>query len=400
MKVKKAFVVGGSNGVGLSIVMRLLEQQYEKIYIVDRVEPVIDNKIEYLSRIEYIKFNLLEDDYSIFDKLDDINTLIITAGFGRVSEFENLLEKEIINNFKVNTLSIIRIIKKFYNNLSGHKDFNCVVMGSIAGLISSPLFSVYGATKASLCKFIESINIELEMKGSNNRILNVSPGSIKGTKFNGGDNDIDSIYNLSKDIIDRMYKKETLFIPDYDNTYKAVIERYNSNPRKFGIESYNYKIEKNRINEQPQIKVGYLSGTFDLFHIGHLNLLKKAKDYCDYLIVGVHKDASHKNKETYIPFEERVEIVKNIKYVDKVIQSKPEDCDVYDTEKYDFLFVGSDYKGTERFNRYEEYFENKGVKIIYFPYTEGTSSTQLRKAIDKSCTRASNILAEVAVTCE
>ena len=197
-----------------------------------------------------------------------------------------------------------------------------------------------------------------------------------------------------------MYKKETLFIPDYDNTYKAVIERYNSNPRKFGIESYNYKIEKNRINEQPQIKVGYLSGTFDLFHIGHLNLLKKAKDYCDYLIVGVHKDASHKNKETYIPFEERVEIVKNIKYVDKVIQSKPEDCDVYDTEKYDFLFVGSDYKGTERFNRYEEYFENKGVKIIYFPYTEGTSSTQLRKAIDKSCTRASNILAEVAVTCE
>lgn len=396
MELKNALVVGGSNGIGLAIVTRLLEQQYEKVYIVDRVEPSISNELNNLSKIEYIKFNLLEDDYSIFDKFNNIDTLIITAGFGRVAEFENLLEHEIINNFKVNTLSIIRIIKRFYNRLSSDKQFNCAVMASIAGIISSPLFSIYGSTKAALCKFIESINIELEMKGSNNRILNVSPGSIKGTKFNGGENDVEVIYDLSKDIIDKMYKQETIFIPDYELVYKSVIDRYNSDPHKFGIESYNYKIDNNRVSTEPQLKIGYLSGTFDLFHIGHLNLLKRAKEYCDYLIVGVHKDASHKNKEVYIPFEERVEIVKNIKYVDKVIQSHQEDSDVYEFEKYDFLFVGSDYKGTDRFNRYEKYFADKGVKIIYFPYTQGTSSTQLRKVIDKNSTEEGDILQEIA----
>ena len=128
--------------------------------------------------------------------------------------------------------------------------------------------------------------------------------------------------------------------------------------------------------------IGYLSGTFDLFHIGHLNLLKRAKEHCDYLVVGIHKDASHKGKETFIPFDERCEIVKHIDYVDEVIQACREDSDVWEIVKYDFLFVGSDYKGTERFNRYEEFFKDKGVKIIYFPYTTGTSSTQLRKVID------------------
>lgn len=133
----------------------------------------------------------------------------------------------------------------------------------------------------------------------------------------------------------------------------------------------------------PQLTIGYLSGTFDLFHIGHLNLLKRARKHCNYLVVGVHKDASHKGKETFIPFEERMEILRSIKYVDKVIESEKEDSDVYTKGivKYDKLFVGSDYKGTERFNRYEAYFADKGVEIIYFPYTKGTSSTQLRDAI-------------------
>ena len=246
MSRRTALVIGGSNGIGLAIVMRLLEQKYDKVYIVDMYEPVLSNKIEDTLKIEYIKFNLLEDDYSIFDRFNNIDTLIITAGFGRVAAFENLVEQEIINNFKVNTLAKIRIIKRFYDRLSSDEEFNCLIIGSIAGFISSPLFSVYGATKAALCKFIESINIELEMKGSKNRILNVSPGSIKGTKFNGGDNDIEVIFDLANNIIDKMNKKETIFIPEYEKTYKTVIERYNSDPQKFGIESYNYKI-KNRL---------------------------------------------------------------------------------------------------------------------------------------------------------
>ena len=132
-------------------------------------------------------------------------------------------------------------------------------------------------------------------------------------------------------------------------------------------------------------KLGYTQGAFDMFHIGHLNLLKNAKGMCDKLIVGVTVDelVSYKGKQAMIPFEDRIEIVRSIKYVDQVILSEREDSDVYfkGIVKYDYLFVGSDYKGTERFNRYEKLFEGTGVKIVYFPYTEGTSSTQLRKVI-------------------
>ena len=144
-------------------------------------------------------------------------------------------------------------------------------------------------------------------------------------------------------------------------------------------------MDSGRFNDKPQLKIGYLSGTFDLFHIGHLNLLRRAKQYCDYLVVGVHKDALHKGKETFISFEERLEIVQSVKYVDKAIMSEREDCDVYlkGIVKYDYLFVGSDYKGTERFERYEKLFVDKDVKIIYFPYTKCTSSTQLREGLSK-----------------
>ena len=97
----------------------------------------------------------------------------------------------------------------------------------------------------------------------------------------------------------------------------------------------------------------------------------------------MHKSGAWKKKETYIPFEERIEIIRNIRYVDLAVESMPEDSDAYDLYHYDKLFVGSDYKGTERFVRYENYFKNKDVEIVYFPYTNGTSSTQLRAAIRK-----------------
>ena len=130
-------------------------------------------------------------------------------------------------------------------------------------------------------------------------------------------------------------------------------------------------------------KVGYTTGVFDLFHIGHLNILRRAKEQCDYLIVGVHKSGAWKGKETYIPFEERRTIVESIKYVDKAIESFPEDADAHAVYRYNKLFVGSDYKGSERFLRYEEFFKDKGVEIVYFPYTKGTSSTQLRDKLSK-----------------
>ena len=377
---KKVLVIGGSNGIGLAIALEL-SKRCSKVVIVDKVEPSIELPENTTSEI----VNLLNDDFSFLEKYSDVDSLVYTAGYGRVAPFETITEIEIGNQFQVNAISTLKVLNFFYPRLLVNKPFYCAVMGSIAGLVSSPLFALYSATKAAICKGVEAINIELEMAGTSNRVLNVSPGSIRGTKFNGGENDLSQTAVLANEIIDRMFKQETLFIPEFETIFKGVIERYNEDPHKFGIDSYKYKMDAGRLDLNPQVKIGYLSGTFDLFHVGHLNLIQRAKQYCDFLVVGVHADASHKGKETFIPFDERMRIVGNLKWVDKVIPSMREDCDVYKTGvvKYDFLFVGSDYKGTERFNRYEEYFADKGVKIIYFPYTKGTSSTQIRELILK-----------------
>lgn len=377
---KKALIIGGSNGIGLAIVIEL-SKVYDQVNVVDKViNPMLSNYSNVLS----MQVNLLNNDFAFLEDYRDIDTLIITAGFGRVARFEDILAKEIDNSFQVNSIATIKILHFYFERLKSDEDFKCAVMGSIAGLVSSPLIALYGATKASVCSIIESINIELEMVGSKNRITNISPGSIKGTKFAGGKNDLNATKELAKRIIKKMTDRETLYIPQYEEIYKSVLERYQVDAHQYGIDSYKYKVESGRVNTKPQLKIGYLSGTFDLFHIGHLNLLRRAKQYCDYLVVGVHRDASHKGKDTFIPFEERVEILRNIRYVDKVIESEKEDDDVYrkGIVNYHYLFVGSDYKGTERFNRYERYFSDKDVEIVYFPYTKGTSSTQLRDALN------------------
>lgn len=379
--MKQALVIGGSNGIGLSIALELHCQGY--------AVHVVDKERNSESRIDCEQVNLLNTDFAFLQHYPDIDTLVITAGFGRIAPFEDLLDQEIQNSFQVNSIAVLRVLHHFFPRMKQQQPFQCAVMGSIAGLISSPLFATYGATKAALCNAIESLNIELEKAGTDNRILNVSPGSIKGTRFNGGDNDLSQTAALAKEIIRRMEQRETLWIPQYDEVFQRVLERYHEDPRQFGLESFDYKMASGRTSSKPQLKIGYLSGTFDLFHIGHLNLLRNAKQHCDYLVVGVHKDASHKGKKAFIPFEERMDIVRSIKFVDEVIPSEKEDCDVYlkGIVKYDYLFVGSDYKGSERFNRYEQIFADTDVKIIYFPYTTGTSSTQLRDALEESTTK-------------
>ena len=132
-------------------------------------------------------------------------------------------------------------------------------------------------------------------------------------------------------------------------------------------------------------KVGYTTGVFDLFHIGHLNILKKAKEQCDYLIVGVSTDElvqNYKNKQPIIPFEERKEIVKSIKYVDEVVpQINRDKFTAWQEIGFDVMFVGDDWKGSSFFEQVQRRFNNVGVDIVYFPYTQGTSSTILREKI-------------------
>ncbi|WP_455619071.1 SDR family NAD(P)-dependent oxidoreductase [Eisenbergiella sp.] len=377
--MKKAVVVGGSNGIGLAITKNLIARNYHVI-ILDMVRPDMADS----DNFTYYPCNLLDFDEKLFLELSsnaEVNVLMITAGVGRVANFEYLHPTEIQNLLMVNTVAGIKIIRYFYERIALKERFYCGMMGSIAGLLSSPLFSVYAASKAAICRFIESVNIELEVKGTENRILNISPASIQGTKFNGGSNEPSRVEELAGRIVEKVFASEELFIPQYEEIYRAVLERYEKAPHEYGIHSYEYKMQSGRVFNEKRVKIGYLSGTFDLFHVGHLNLLKRAKKHCDYLIVGVHPSAAHKGKETFIPFEERKQIVAACKYVDRVVEACPEDCDARDLYHYDRLFVGSDYKGTERFKHYEEYFKDKGVEIVYFPYTQGTSSTQIRKTV-------------------
>lgn len=130
--------------------------------------------------------------------------------------------------------------------------------------------------------------------------------------------------------------------------------------------------------------IGYTTGVYDLFHIGHLNLLKNAKGLCDKLVVGVTVDdlVAYKGKHPMIPFEDRIEIVRSIRYVDAAVPQ-------YDMDKLrackelgaTVLFVGDDWYGTDKWKAYEKEFNEEKIKIVYFPYTKGISSTQITKAL-------------------
>jgi len=132
--------------------------------------------------------------------------------------------------------------------------------------------------------------------------------------------------------------------------------------------------------------IGYTAGVFDLFHIGHLNLLKNSKGMCDFLVVGVTTDelVSYKGKNAVIPFGERIEIVRSLKFVDAVVpQENMDKVEMCKKLKADYLFVGDDWYNTNKWKDYETQLEEIGVKIIYFPYTKGISSTMLTNKLEK-----------------
>ncbi|MDO5325880.1 MAG: SDR family NAD(P)-dependent oxidoreductase [Clostridia bacterium] len=124
----------------------------------------------------------------------------------------------------VNATATIQILRLFYDRIKGADNFYCGVMGSISGLMSSPSAAVYAASKAAICRLIESVNIELEVAGTKNRILNVSPASFKGSRFYGGQNQLELLEELAEEIIGHLFAADILFIPQYEETFKAVLE--------------------------------------------------------------------------------------------------------------------------------------------------------------------------------
>lgn len=136
-----------------------------------------------------------------------------------------------------------------------------------------------------------------------------------------------------------------------------------------------------------KFKVGYTAGVFDMFHIGHLNILKRAKEQCEHLIVAVSTDdlvEAYKNKRPVIPYDERVEIIKAIKYVDEVVPQENRDkISAFEKYHFDAMFVGSDWVGDPLFKETEEYMKERGASMVYLPRTEGVSSELLEKALKR-----------------
>ena len=155
--MKRILIVGGANGIGLSIAIQMVKKETcEKVYIVDKVALADEYKH---FKIESFLFDLTDADYSFFNQFSDIDALMITAGFGRLALFKDIDEQYIVNSMSVNATAVMRIIHHFYDKLQATEDFYCGVMVSIAGFMSSPFFSVYGASKAALNIFIESVNV-------------------------------------------------------------------------------------------------------------------------------------------------------------------------------------------------------------------------------------------------
>lgn len=134
-------------------------------------------------------------------------------------------------------------------------------------------------------------------------------------------------------------------------------------------------------------KTGFTSGVFDMFHIGHLNILRSAKEQCEYLVVGVSTDElvqSYKNKIPIISYEQRAAIVEAIKYVDEVVpQTTMDKLEMWRIKKFDVMFHGDEWKGTELYNKYEQEFAKVGVNIEYITHTKGISSSLLKEKLFK-----------------
>ena len=133
--------------------------------------------------------------------------------------------------------------------------------------------------------------------------------------------------------------------------------------------------------------IGYTQGTYDMFHIGHLNLIRNAKAQCDYLIVGVNSDElveNYKNKRAIVPLSERMDIIGAIRYVDKVVACTTLDkVEMQKKLHFDKIFIGDDWKGNERWRQTELDMKALGAEVVYLPHTEGTSSTMLREKLNE-----------------
>ena len=159
--------------------------------------------------------------------------------------------------------------------------------------------------------------------------------------------------------------------------------------RKTVLQGQQALLDNKNVKEQKKFHTGYIAGVFDLFHVGHLNMFKRAKEQCEYLIVGVVSDEGvrkYKKVEPFVPFEERIEMVRSCRYVDEVVEI-PLNCGgtryAYRLHHFDCLFSGSDYEDNPDWIADKKFLEEHGAEMVFFPYTQTTSSTKLKGLIEK-----------------
>lgn len=346
----KALVIGGSSGLGLAIARKLIEESYF-VEIIGRSAPPAGALQEGAYAMHRCDLSYLDEELiSSFAADPELSVLMITAGFGRIADFAFFHTAEIEKMMTVNATSVIRILRLFYDRIQSRERFYCGVVGSIAGWMSSPSAAVYAASKAALCRLVESVNIELEVSGTENRILDVSPASFKGSRFYGGQTRLDLLEDLAREVTEHLFAADTLFIPRYEETFRAVLERYHADPHEYGLHSYQYKKDSGRLDNRIRAAIGYLPGSFDRFGPAELAAIRAAKKRCDCLIVGLREEGT-------LPLSDRRELLAACRYVDRVVDSSGDLREDWKRLRFDKLFVNTEESEAEPLRE-------RGVEIV------------------------------------
>ena len=237
--MRKIVIIGGTSGLGLSIAIELRNRfDNAKILVVGRTKPQdLCTKFS----LDFMQIDLSSPNYDWNFCLDS-NFIIYAAGAGRITHFEEIEEKEINKTISINAINAIHLINSKKKELISADNCQISIVTSIAGKIPSPLFALYAASKALLCSYISSVNIELAKKETKNRIIEIAPGYMEGTVFYGKKLNLDKLTSISKTILNEIENKKSLIIPQDKKMYLEILERAHNNPLEFGNQSYDYKL--------------------------------------------------------------------------------------------------------------------------------------------------------------
>ena len=237
--MKKIVIIGGTSGLGLSIAIELRDRfSNANILLVGQTKP---EDLCTKFRFDFMQIDLSFPNYDWNFCLDS-NFIIYAAGVGRIIPFEEIEEDEINKTISINAINAIHLINSKKKELISKDNCQISIVTSIAGKIPSPLFALYAASKALLCSYISSVNIELLKKKSKNRIIEIAPGYIEGTAFYGKKINLDKLSSISKTILNEIENKKFLIIPQDEKMYLEILEKAHKKPLEFGNQSYEYKL--------------------------------------------------------------------------------------------------------------------------------------------------------------